>query len=111
TLTWGRKISLPRVLGPPGGGLSAPPGREPGGKGDSHACGIALAPDRPLAYVCLSRNNSLGVVDLEAGVLKEQIPVGVAPFDVALAADGGAAWVSNWGGRRPKPGERSAPPP
>src|SRR5436190_14039686 len=35
--TWGRRISLPG----------------PGGRGDSHACGIALAPDRPRAYVCL----------------------------------------------------------
>src|SRR5262249_55847686 len=80
----------------------------PGGK-DSHACGVALASDGRSLYVCLSRNNSLGVVDLAAGRLVREIPVGVAPFDVVLAADGRSAFVSNWGGRRPQLGERTAP--
>ena len=33
--------------------------------------------------------------------------VGVAPYDVVLA--GGKAYVSNWGGRRPRPGELTGP--
>ena len=33
--------------------------------------------------------------------------VGVAPYDVVLA--GGKAYVSNWGGRRPRPGDLTGP--
>ncbi len=93
-LAWGRTILLP---GPP-----------PDGKGYAHPCGIALSPDEKRAYVCLSRNNSLGVIDLESGMLRREIRVGVAPFDVALSADGRTAFVSNWGGAHPEPGERRA---
>jgi YVTN family beta-propeller protein len=98
SLAWSRKIPLP---GP--GGPSSP----------SHPCGIALG-GGALAWVCLSRNNSIGVVDLAAGVLKREIPVGVAPFDIVLMPAAGGpggtplAWVSNWGGRRPRAKERTA---
>ena len=34
----------------------------------------------------------------------DEIPVGIAPYDVVLAS-GRKAYVSNWGGRRPKEGE------
>ncbi|MFO0845950.1 MAG: alkaline phosphatase family protein [Gemmataceae bacterium] len=92
-LKWARSIRLPG----------------PDNKGASHATGIALTRDGKRAYVCLSRNNALGVVDLEKGVLAEQVPVGVAPFAVALSGDERTAFVSNWGGRRPNAGERTAP--
>jgi YVTN family beta-propeller protein len=91
--TWGRKIVLPG----------------PGGQGASHPCGIALSADETTAYVCLSRNNSLAVVDLVSGKPRAEITVGVAPFDVALAPDGHTTYVSDWGGRHPRKGERSAP--
>jgi YVTN family beta-propeller protein len=91
-LAWTKQIPLPG----------------PNGEGNSHAAGIALAPGEQTAYVCLSRNNSLGVVDLQAGELKRQIPVGVAPFDVVLTTDGNIAYVSNWGGRHPNADEPSA---
>ena len=91
-LAWKRQIALP---GPKGSGASFP-------------CGIALSPDERTAYVCLSINNTLAVVDLTDGRLVREIPVGIAPFDVVLAPDGASAFVSDWGGRRPKPGERTA---
>lgn len=91
-VSWSRQIALPG----------------PDGKGNSHACGVALSPDERTAYVCLSRNNSLGIVDLESGKLTKEIPVGVAPFDVVLSPEAKEAYVSNWGGRRPRPGERTA---
>src|SRR5581483_7915330 len=81
----------------------------PEGKGASYPCGLALNAAGTRAYVCLSRNNTLGVVDLVSGTLLSEIPVGVAPFDVALSRDGSQAYVSDWGGRRPKPGEKTAP--
>ncbi len=80
----------------------------PGGKGNSHAGGIALAPDETVAYVCLSRNNSLAAVDLAAGKLLREIPVGIAPYDVVLAAGGKRAYVSNWGGRHAREPDRTA---
>lgn len=91
-LELGRKLAFP---GPRGG-------KEP------HLAGLALSPDERTAYICLSRNNSLGVVDLESGKLLKEVPVGVAPYDVVLFADGKEAFVSNWGGRHPRAGERTA---
>lgn len=91
-LSWGRKIALPG----------------PGGTGNSQPGGLALSTDEKRAYVCLSRNNSLGIVDLESGTLTKEVPVGVAPFDVTIKADGKTAFVSNWGGRHPKSGEKTA---
>jgi YVTN family beta-propeller protein len=52
--------------------------------------------------VAISRNNSLGVVNLKDNRVTE-IPVGVSPYDVIIA--GKKAYVSNWGGRRPVEGE------
>ncbi|HEY1381636.1 MAG TPA: bifunctional YncE family protein/alkaline phosphatase family protein [Gemmataceae bacterium] len=80
-----------------------------GGDDPSHPCGIALSADGRTAYVCLSRDNALAVVDLTAAAVVARVPVGVAPYAVVLSSDGSAAYVSNWGGRRPKAGERTAP--
>lgn len=80
----------------------------PGGSGNSHACGIALSQDEKRAYVCLSINNTLGVVDFEMGKIVREIPTGIAPFDVKLSADGKTAYVSNWGGRKPAQGDLTA---
>jgi YVTN family beta-propeller protein len=91
-LEWARKILL----------------SGPGGKGPSHATGIALSKDGKRAYVCLSRNNSLAIVDLESGKLTKEIAVGIAPYAVLLSGAETVAYVSNWGGRRPTPGERTA---
>jgi YVTN family beta-propeller protein len=91
-VAWGKKIPL---LGPKGAG-------------NSHAGGITLSADEQTAYVCLSRNNTLGVVDLRSSKLQKEIPVGVAPFDVVLSPDGMTAYVSNWGGRLAKEGDKTA---
>ena len=80
----------------------------PGGKGSSFPCGIALAPGGRLACVCLSRNNTLAIVDVAGGKLLAQVEVGVAPYAVAIAPDGSTAYVSNWGGRRARAGDRTA---
>lgn len=91
-LQWGRRIDMP----PPSVG------------GESYPCGIALSAGGDTAYVALSRNNSLAEVDLRDGKVVAQIPVGVAPFAVKVSADGRRAYVSNWGGRHPKEGEKTA---
>ncbi len=76
-------------------------------KRHSYPCGLAkLDADRVL--VCLSMKNALAVVNLTSQAVEKEIPVGVAPYDVASSRDGTTAFVSNWGGRRPVAGDRVA---
>lgn len=86
-LQWEKPIQLPS----PEVGGNAVPG------------GLALNLSQNKIYVTLSRNNTLGVVNGESGDVDE-IPVGIAPYEVVLAS-ATKAYVSNWGGRRPKKGE------
>ncbi|MBL7645776.1 MAG: bifunctional YncE family protein/alkaline phosphatase family protein [Candidatus Hydrogenedentes bacterium] len=74
----------------------------PGGKGDCAPGGIALDEKRGLAFVCLSRNNTIGVIDIATAKVVEEISVGVAPFDIKIQRD--FAFVTNWGGSRPGEG-------
>jgi YVTN family beta-propeller protein len=67
--------------------------------------GIVLNEKGNKIYVTLSRNNSLGVIDLSDNSVTE-IAVGIAPYTI-LCASPVKAYVSNWGGRRPKAGEPS----
>lgn len=92
-LVWARILDIP---GPQGGGASVP-------------CGIALNAGNDTAYICLSRNNTVAVVNLQSMAIVTQIQVGIAPFDIMLSQEGAEAWVSNWGGRPPAKGERTAP--
>ncbi len=71
--------------------------------------GIAFSPDGKTAYVAFSRNNTVAVFDTEKRSLLREVPVGVAPFDVVVAKQGGTIYVSNRGGRRPRPGDTVAP--
>jgi len=91
-VAWGKKIVL----------------RGPKGNDHVHAGGLALSNDETKAFVCLSRKNSLGVIDLASEKVVKEIPVGIAPFDVVVTRDGKTAFVSNWGGRHPKTGEKTA---
>lgn len=70
------------------------------GKQAAYPTGVAISPDGKRAWVCLSMSNSLAEVDLEAGKPLREFHVGMAPYAVVL--DGDTAYVSNWGGRRPK---------
>ena len=65
--------------------------------------GVVLNGKGDKLYVALSRNNSLGVVDLSDHSVTE-IAVGIAPYTV-ICASPAKAYVSNWGGRRPADGE------
>lgn len=77
--------------------------------GNSFPCGVALSADGKEAYVALSRNNSLAIVDLESGRITATIPVGVAPCGVAVAKGLGRLLVTNQGGSRPTEGQKVAP--
>lgn len=86
-MQWSDPLILPA---PDSGGYPVPGGLVLNEKGDK-------------IYVTLSRNNSLGVVNLLNRKVSE-IPVGIAPYEVLCASDT-KAYVTNWGGRRPVEGE------
>ena len=74
---------------------------------DSFPCGLKLSSDEQTAYVCLSKKNSVAIVDLKTNKLKTTVEVGVAPFDL-LVTDRHLV-VSNIGGRRPQVDDKTAP--
>jgi YVTN family beta-propeller protein len=69
--------------------------------------GLAVSADGQRLYVCGNLSNRLLELDARKGGLSRAFDVGVAPFDVVLAR--GKAYVSNWGGRRPQPGDLTGP--
>ena len=69
--------------------------------------GIALMNGSSRALVALTFSNELAIVDRASGSSKK-IRTGIAPFGVAVKADDTVAYVSNWGGRFPKVGDRTA---
>ena len=91
----------PIVLPGPAAPGTADPAKFPSSPG-----GLALDPAGRELWVTLSRNNTLGRVDLKSRRLT-QIPVGMAPYGVVLGP-GTKAYVSNWAGRRPRSGESVA---
>ena len=54
--------------------------------------------------------NKLALVDAGSGQVVRQIETGIAPFAAAIDRKGTTAWVSNLGGRPPKPDELFAAP-
>ncbi len=63
-----------------------------------------------IAVVPLTHANELAVLDLnDPGKLLRRVHTGIAPFAAAIRADGAQAWVSNWGGRIPRPDDETLP--
>lgn len=69
--------------------------------------GMALTRDEGRLLVCGNLSNRLLELDLASGAVVRAFDVGVAPFDVVVV--GRRAFVSNWGGRRPGPGDPVGP--
>src|SRR6478735_11176998 len=69
--------------------------------------GLAFSSDGTRLYVAFNLSNRLAEFDAESGALLRTFEVGMAPYDVVLAK--GKAYVSNWGGRRPAPGDATGP--
>lgn len=69
--------------------------------------GLALSANGATLYVCGNLSNQLLELDTTTGTARRAFAVGVAPYDVVLAGD--RAFVSNWGGRRPGPGDATGP--
>ncbi|MCC7086806.1 MAG: bifunctional YncE family protein/alkaline phosphatase family protein [Pirellulales bacterium] len=69
--------------------------------------GFVITPDGSRMYVALNLANVVAEIDLASGKAVRWIPVGNAPYDVALAGE--KLYVSNMAGRLPKPGEPTGP--
>jgi YVTN family beta-propeller protein len=69
--------------------------------------GLAVSRDGKRLYVALNLSNRFAELDAATGRLLRLWNVGVAPYDVVLV--GHKAYVSNWGGRRPGPGDVTGP--
>lgn len=69
--------------------------------------GLAFSADGSKLYVCGNLSNRLLELDVVSGVVLRTFDVGVAPYDVAIVDN--KAFVSNWGGRRPRQGDLTGP--
>ena len=78
-------------------------------KGHPLPAGLAFSADGKIAYVVFSRNNTLAAIDTTTREITREIPVGIAPFGVAVSAARGKIFVTNRGGRHPRPGDTTAP--
>ena len=61
-----------------------------------------------LAVVALTFDDEAAVIDLDSKQVEARVKTGIAPFGVVVNRDSSVAWVTNWGGRVPRPGELSA---
>ena len=70
--------------------------------------GMAVSRDGSRLFVAAANRNAVVLVDLARKVPVKEYPVQNLPFEPRLSADESTLIVSNWGGRLPRPGERTA---
>lgn len=63
--------------------------------------GIAFSRDGAKAYVAMSRNNTLAVIDAQSHRIEQELSVGLAPHAVLVEPERGLIFVSNRAGRPP----------
>jgi YVTN family beta-propeller protein len=68
----------------------------------------ALAATGRIAVIPLIHGNTLAIADLSKGTVRTA-KTEIAPFGAAISHDSTIAYVTNWGGRAPKPGDLTAP--
>jgi YVTN family beta-propeller protein len=76
-------------------------------RGNPLPIGLGFSPDGRSAYVVLSRLNLVRVFDADTLQARADIPVGIAPFALAVSPDGGRLFVTNRG-HRPQQGAVTA---
>ncbi|MES2464985.1 MAG: bifunctional YncE family protein/alkaline phosphatase family protein [Armatimonadota bacterium] len=76
---------------------------------DPQTAGLAVSPDGRRLYAALGIRNAVAVLDLPSGRVSRVVPVGVAPYSLALSPDGKTLCVADRGGRAAKETEPSAP--
>ena len=70
--------------------------------------GMAITRDGTRMYVAAANRNAVVEIDLATNLRAREFPVQNLPFEPRLSEDESALIVSNWGGRPPRPGEKSA---
>ncbi|MFO0889952.1 MAG: alkaline phosphatase family protein [Isosphaeraceae bacterium] len=70
--------------------------------------GMAITRDGKRLFVAAANRNAVVEVDLSQDRRIKEYPVENLPFEPRLSADESMLIVSNWGGRRPRPGDRTA---
>lgn len=107
TSTAGSNVCFYKVT--PGGvedaGVVTLPSARPGGA--AYPSGCVFSPDGTRLYVCQNRDNSVALIDVQQKKFLSAIPVDVAPFGIALAADGKQAYVTCWA-KTPFPGSTTS---
>lgn len=68
--------------------------------------GFAIDEQRGYIYVALNRKNAIGMVNMKTNKFEAFVPVGIAPYTVLLSGD--KLYVTNWGGRVPEQGDKTA---
>src|SRR5207244_5250455 len=76
--------------------------------GGSLPAGVAASRTGDRIYVALNGHDSVAVIDVATKTILQAAATGVAPFGVALSADGSRLFVSTWGGRHPIATDRTA---
>jgi YVTN family beta-propeller protein len=61
-----------------------------------------------LAVVALTFDDEAAAIDLDSRQVVAKIKTGIAPFGTSVSRNSSIAYVSNWGGRFPQAGERTA---
>ena len=72
------------------------------------ASGNAGTPDVRRAILPLPASDRVAVIDADRGTVLRHIPLGVLPVASAISSDGSVAYVANFGGAKPGPGDRAA---
>jgi len=65
----------------------------------------ANAPGTHYGVVALTFNNQAAILDLSSGTVLSKVKTGIAPFGAIIDTKNTTAYVSNWGGRFPRPGD------
>ena len=69
---------------------------------------VANSSGKRVMVLPLPADDALAVLDAATGKLIRSIPLGVLPVAATISNDGGTAWVTVFGGAKPKLGTRSA---
>src|SRR5262249_26976118 len=70
--------------------------------------GMAVTRDGTRLFVAAANRNAVTEVDLKSLKVVREYPVQTLPYEPRLTEDERTLIVSNWGGRPPRPGDRTA---
>ncbi len=70
--------------------------------------GIAFSPDGASAWVAFSDRAAIALINADTGAIIRQISTGMVPYAVMVSAKHNRVYVSNRGGRKPRPEETKA---